>query len=140
MENMAADLPFVDEHAIGIAAPRAVVWAVLHRYAAAMAGHDSALLGAALGAQPRSGFALAEVADGAPLRLRGQHRFSRYELVFAVADGPAGGSLVVARTFAEFPGLRGRVYRMLVIGTRLHVLATRRMLSAVRRLSQPAAN
>jgi hypothetical protein len=41
-----------------------------------------------------------------------------------------------AKTYAEFPGLRGRIYRALVIGTGAHVLATNHMLRAIQRLSQ----
>jgi hypothetical protein len=40
---------------------------------------------------------------------------------------------VIAETRAVFPGLKGRVYRALVIGTRLHVLAVRRVLGGVSR-------
>jgi hypothetical protein len=43
--------------------------------------------------------------------------------------------VLTATTRAAFPGARGRAYRALVIGTRAHVLATRHMLHAVRRLS-----
>jgi hypothetical protein len=39
---------------------------------------------------------------------------------------------VRARTHAAFPGL-GRLYRQLVIGTRIHVLATRGLLRATRK-------
>ena len=38
-----------------------------------------------------------------------------------------------ARSYGEFPGLHGRAYRVAVIGTRGHVLATRHLLKAVRR-------
>ena len=38
-----------------------------------------------------------------------------------------------AHTFARFPGPHGRVYRLLVIDSRAHVLATRRILASVRR-------
>jgi hypothetical protein len=43
--------------------------------------------------------------------------------------------VLTATTRAAFPGARGQAYRALVIGTRAHVLATRHMLHAVRRLS-----
>jgi hypothetical protein len=39
---------------------------------------------------------------------------------------------VRAETRAAFPGLQGRAYRALVIGTRGHVLAVRRLLRAVK--------
>jgi hypothetical protein len=71
---VSSDLPYVDQHAVTIAAPRDRVWAALRQYA-------------------------------------------------------------TATTRASFPGARGQAYRALVIGTRAHVLATRHMLHAVRRLS-----
>lgn len=54
-------------------------------------------------------------------------------------DAPGGGTLLRATTYAEFPGLRGRGYRALVIGSRLHVVATRGMLRSVARASQAAS-
>jgi len=46
---------------------------------------------------------------------------------------------VRAETRAEFPGLQGSVYRALVIGTRGHVLVTRRILAAVQRRAERSA-
>ena len=63
---------------------------------------------------------------------RGRHRFARYELTFRVDPLDDGTCRVRARTSASFPGLRGRAYRALVIGTRGHVLVVRRMLGATR--------
>ena len=40
--------------------------------------------------------------------------------------------LPATNTFAVFPGLRGRVYRALVIGTAGHRIAVRRMLTTIR--------
>ena len=66
------------------------------------------------------------------LALAGRHRFSRYALTFAIDDLGDGRSRLRARTDAEFPGATGSIYRGLVIGTRLHVLAVRSILRAVR--------
>ncbi len=44
-----------------------------------------------------------------------------------------------AETRAAFPGLSGRAYEALMIGTRAHVLAAHRLLSAVRAGSQAQA-
>jgi hypothetical protein len=38
---------------------------------------------------------------------------------------------LVAETRAEFPGVKGRAYRALVIDTRAHVLVVRRLLGTV---------
>ena len=38
------------------------------------------------------------------------------------------------QTYAAFPGVRGRVYRALVIGSQGHAVATNGMLRSVRRL------
>lgn len=66
------------------------------------------------------------------LALVGRHRFSRYSLVFEL--DPRGRHTVLrALTYARFPGPHGAVYRLLVIGTRLHVVATRRLLGSIRR-------
>jgi hypothetical protein len=55
--------------------------------------------------------------------------------VFRVADTADGQTSVTARTYAEFPGLHGRVYRALIMGTGAHVIATTGILRSVRRLA-----
>jgi hypothetical protein len=70
------------------------------------------------------------------LALEGRHRFSRYALTFRIDDLGDGASRLRAETRAEFPGARGSVYRALVIGTRGHTLATRRMLNSVGRRAE----
>jgi hypothetical protein len=72
------------------------------------------------------GFAVVEASRSSRLELRGHHRFSSYALVFLIDDEG-----VRAQTYAEFPGLRGRAYRALVIGTRAHRLVVRRLLRRV---------
>lgn len=131
------DLPFVDEHAITIPVPRDLVWAALRRYAATSIGVlDRSPLALLLGTTPRSGFELAEVVPGGRLTLAGRHRFSRYALVFELQGIDGDGTLLRAKTYAEFPGLHGRVYRALVIGTRAHAVTTTHILRAIHRLSQ----
>ena len=126
---------YVDTHAVSIAAPREVVWRVLRAYAATIGATGRlAPLGAVLGTQPRSGFAVTGETPGERVELAGRHRFSRYRLVFEL-DGDAPTTLS-ALTYADFPGLHGRAYRALVIGSRAHVVATRGMLRTIRRRAE----
>jgi len=69
------------------------------------------------------------------LALQGQHRFSSYALIFRLATGEHRTTLS-AETRAAFPGIGGRVYRGLVIGTRGHVLVVRGVLRAARRRAE----
>lgn len=87
---------------------------------------------------PETGSDPAAGPDPAELALAGRHRFSRYVLTFRIdALGPSR-SRVRAETRAEFPGLKGAAYRAAVIGTRGHVLATRRIVAAVKRRAEQA--
>ena len=79
------------------------------------------------------GFHVAEVSSPRKLVLLGSHRYSRYELAFVIEDLDFGHSRLRAETRAEFPGLKGTIYKSLVIGSRIHVLVTRRILTAVAR-------
>jgi hypothetical protein len=73
------------------------------------------------GATP-PGFAVASAQRPQRLELRGRHRFASYApLVFVIEPGR-----VRAQTFAVSPGIRGRLYRALVIGSGGHGVATRR--------------
>lgn len=133
-------LPYVDEHAITIPAARERVWTALREYAVTSLriapGHPLARL---LGTEPPRGFDVAESTPAERLTLVGRHRFSRYLLAFELTDAGDGATLLRARTYAAFPGLGGRVYRGLVIGTRAHAVVTRHLLRAIRRSSlEPA--
>lgn len=78
------------------------------------------------------GFVIAQAEPTRRLVLEGEHRFSRYRFSFEIE--PAGdGSRVVATTDAEFPGLKGELYKTAVVRSRFHVLAVRRILDEVRR-------
>ena len=67
----------------------------------------------------------------------GEHRFSRYALIFRIDEPPRPARLGSApRPGRSSPARRGRVYRTLVIGTRGHVLATRSILRSVRRRAE----
>jgi hypothetical protein len=143
--------PFVDEHATVVAAPPASVWpALLLSVEATTAGEASgrfaALLGcadtAATGPRPLAtgsafpGFHVGVADEPKELELLGSHRFSRYALTFRIDDLSDGRSRVRAETRAAFPGAKGAIYRALVIGTRMHVLVTNRILAAVRRRAE----
>jgi hypothetical protein len=141
MGPVRTDLPYIDEHAVRVSATREQVWAALNRYV------ESSLTRAAgspftkiLGTEPRGGFEVAEAVPTERLTLVGRHRFSRYMLVFELADGVDGATQLRAKSYAAFPGIHGRVYRTLVIGTRLHVLATSHLLRSIRRLSIEGAH
>lgn len=130
---MSNELPYIDEHTVRVDAPRRAAWAGLRRYMESLLhGAERNPLVALLGPQPRAGFDVAESVEQQRLSLAGRHRFSRYRLDFELTDAPGGGTYVHARSYAAFPGLHGRVYRALVIGTRLHVVATNYMLDGIR--------
>jgi hypothetical protein len=142
------ELPWVDEHAIELDGTPAVVWPALLRTVERMtAGGAAPRYARAVGCAdtesggPRPlevgstfpGFHVAALTPERLLVLRGSHHFSDYALVFRLE--PLGGvrTRLVAETRAVFPGVKGRAYRALVIGTRMHVLAVRRVQRGVAR-------
>ncbi|MFI4991412.1 MAG: hypothetical protein ACHQHO_10935 [Solirubrobacterales bacterium] len=78
-----------------------------------------------------AGFAVEQSQPPSSLALCGRHRFSRYALVFELDEAGEEGCTLRARTYAEFPGLAGRVYRTLVIGSGGHRFAVRHLLRDV---------
>ncbi len=79
------------------------------------------------------GFVVAEVAEPRLLTLRGRHRFADYELRFEI-DSPLGRAAQLrATSSAAFPGLKGRIYRTVVIASGGHRIAVRRILARVAR-------
>ncbi|MGW1955001.1 hypothetical protein ACWCPI_20000 [Streptomyces sp. NPDC001920] len=141
------DLPFVDAHTSLVASEPDAVWRAVaetvrhgfgHRRAEAVARLLGCPCRTVSGPWPPTeastvpGFRVAAAVPGRELVLTGSHRFSTYTLVFRLEEADAGRTRVRAETWAAFPGLAGRLYRLCVIGTRGHALAVRRMLSAVR--------
>lgn len=141
-------LPYIDEHSIVIGATREHVWDVLASALRRDLGRTApALLTRVLGLAPVDSrgdwhgtlhagdallsFAMAETHAPERLALRGRHRFSRYALVFELDATGAACCTLRAQTWAEFPGLTGRAYRALVIGTGGHRLVVRRLLRNV---------
>ncbi|MGA9746144.1 MAG: hypothetical protein WBQ50_01685 [Nocardioides sp.] len=134
------DLPYIDAHDVSIAAPRDLVWTTLQRQLSSVSGGQAGNpFTRLLGTDPPGGFEVVEAVVSERLTLVGRHRFSRYRLVFELGDAHDGATHVRAETYARFPGLHGRVYRTLVIGSRAHVLATTHLLRTLRRLSLEAA-
>jgi hypothetical protein len=144
------DLPFIDEHHVVVAAPPAVVWRCLGAQFGRTRPPGSGLLTQILGAEPRRtagtlldegatvpGFAVIDSVPEQRVRLAGRHRFSAYVLVFSLAAVP-GGTRLTAGTYARFPGLRGAVYRGLVIGSGAHRAVVARLLRGVRHQAQAA--
>jgi hypothetical protein len=143
-------LPFVDEHGLEIEAPAEVVWESLCQVAAGsfsspLASRFARLVGceSTENAGPRPlavgsaipGFVVARAEPGSELALVGRHRYSEYGLVFRLGAGD-GTTRLRAETRALFPGAAGRLYRGAVIGTRMHVLVTMRLLAAVKRRAE----
>jgi hypothetical protein len=129
------DLPFVDEYSRDVAAAPVRTWDALQRYVETLTSESHSVLFGVLGTVPRSGF---EVVDSDPPRevvLAGRHRFSTYQLVFRV-DAVGTGSRLRALTYAEFPGLRGRVYRTGLMLSTGHRRATEGMLRKVARRAE----
>ncbi|MFY9914416.1 MAG: hypothetical protein WAK18_07115 [Nocardioidaceae bacterium] len=136
MTTDAGEPAFVDEHRISIPAARDNVWTALHRYVdSSLVRNKSQPLVLLLGTRPPAGFELSQEIPEEQLSLTGRHRFSRYRLTFELADLATGDTMVTARTYADFPGPHGRVYRAVVMGSGAHVVAVRAMLRSIRRLS-----
>jgi hypothetical protein len=143
---MPATLPRLDEHSRTVGAGVDDVWpALLARldrgFPPGRAGRVARLLGcadaAATGPRPLTegstipGFRVTAAVPGSHLELTGRHRFATYALTFRLdPDGP-GRSHVRAESRADFPGAAGGAYRLLVVGTRGHVVVVRRMLAAI---------
>jgi Protein of unknown function (DUF2867) len=119
-------LPYIDEHAITVDANRAETWSALLRVMC-RDPHDPA--GVPIG------FVLDEARHLERLALRGRHPFAIYRWVFELdplADrGPAARTRVRSATWAHFPGVHGKIYRALVIGTGAHRVAVRWTLKRV---------
>jgi hypothetical protein len=144
-------IPYVDEHTTDVAADRDATWAallrVVERSFASARGRGPARLLACEDTEPSGprpltqgsafpGFHVETAEPRSKLALAGRHRFSTYLLTFRLADAGVGRTRITAETRATFPGLKGSIYRALVIGTRMHVLVTRRLLTAAKRRAE----
>jgi hypothetical protein len=148
-------LPYIDDHAREIEVSPEQVWAALLATLRSDSPKLPKWLTAAWGLQhptrigtwnanvavgdTLTGFAAVEVEAFRVLTLRGRHRFSDYELRFELERLATGRTRLHAKSSAAFPGIKGRVYRGLVIGTRGHRVAVRRILAQVaRRAERPS--
>jgi hypothetical protein len=151
----AEQLPYIDEHSVEIETPPAATWKALLRVAEGSFGSErtgkvARLLGcadtASSGPRPLTegsafpGFHVELAKPNSELALRGSHRFSDYALIFRLDESSVGRTWLRAETRAVFPGLKGATYKALVIGTRGHVLVTRRLLNAVKYRAEAAEN
>jgi len=147
------DLPHVDEHAVEIEGSPGAAWDALIRVVDGSFGSTRTAWGARLlgcadveAAGPRPlvagstfpGFHVEAIEAPRELALAGRHRFSDYALIFRLDDLGAGRTRLRAETRAEFPGLKGSAYRAMVIGTRVHMLVTRRLIGAIKLRAEPA--
>jgi hypothetical protein len=143
------DLPHIDEHAVHVVAPPAAAWTALLAVLHGTTDTRARAVAVALGCDPSTtsgwerphvgsmvpGFRIAAAEAPELLVVAGRHRFSRYGIVFRLE--PEGtGSRLRAETRAAFPGPHGALYRLAVIGTGAHVVATRRMLRSVARVAE----
>jgi hypothetical protein len=116
-------LPYIDEHAITIDANRDDTWSALLRVMC-RDPHDPSTV--------PFGFTLDEARPPARFALRGRHWFAVYRWVFELdaLEAPTRTRLRAA-TWADFPGMHGKAYRALVIGTGGHRVVVRRTLKRV---------
>jgi hypothetical protein len=128
-----SELPFVDVHATTVAATPGAVFDALERIGPRI-GTDpiSRTYARLVGTEDRGAFHVARSERPMVVVLGGSRRFSRYELVCRI-EPEHGGSVVRFETWAEFPGLGGRVYRAVVIGTGGHRVGMRLMLGSLKR-------
>lgn len=140
-------LPYIDAHSADVPAGAARTWEALRSVLrGALGGTPPPGFVGAMRLEPADrrgdwgtpieigsalpGFEVRELREHEHLALVGRHRFSRYALVFDL-DEIEGGTRLRAQSWAAFPGLLGRGYRALVIGSRMHRLVVRRLLRRV---------
>jgi hypothetical protein len=144
MTPTGTSLPYIDEHAVTIEADRRAVWrALLGMPDAMISSRFARLLGCAdaeaSGPRPLAegsivpGFRVVIADELSELALAGHHHFSDYLLVFRLDELATDRTRLRAESRGAFPGAKGAVYRMLLMGTGGHVLVTRRMRAAVKR-------
>lgn len=144
-------LPHIDTHTVIVAADVDRVWDVLvtsieralsgraaRTYARVMHAEDRASTGPRPLAPGSTtpGFRVVRADRPSELVLTGRHRLAAYEMVFVVRPLGDGRTTLACTTNAEFAPGPGRAYRGLVIGSGGHTLATRRLLTTLRRRAE----
>jgi hypothetical protein len=141
-------LPYIDEHALLVAASPEIVWDALGtlQFSGPVVEAYGRLIGCedlkATGPRPLAegsafpGFHVVSSEAPRELALAGRHRFARYELTFRIDSAGPATTRLVAESRAEFPGLHGSVYRFLLMRTGAHVISVRRMLKSVRQRAE----
>lgn len=143
----------LDEHAVVIDAAGADVWPLLldtvdrafsrpgaAAYARAVGSTDAGAGGPRPLARGSTvpGFRVVSMTPGSEVVLVGRHRFSSYALILRLTAEAAGRSRLRAESRAEFPGLLGGGYRLLVVRSGGHVIAVRRLLRGVKQRAESA--
>jgi hypothetical protein len=122
-------LSYIDEHLITVDADREDTWSAL-LHVMCRNPHDPSTVPA--------GFVLDEARRPMRFALKGRHPFAVYRWVFELDDGPVGRTRLRARTWADFPGLPGKIYRAMVIGTGGHRVVVRWTLKRIAALAERA--
>ncbi len=115
-------LPYIDEHAITVNASRDDTWSALLNVLCRDSRDPTTV---------PIGFVLHEARPPVRFALKGRHPFAIYRLVFELAQDRAQRTHVRALTWADFPGVHGKAYRALVIGTGAHRVVVRGMLKRI---------
>ncbi|WP_338757947.1 hypothetical protein V7968_25070 [Nocardia vulneris] len=115
-------LSYIDEHARSIAANRDRVWQALLKVVCKDPADPATV---------PTGFVLDVAEAPSKLALSGQHWFARYALIFELDEQDANRTRIRARSLANFPGLHGKIYRALVIGSGGHRLVMRQVLRRI---------
>jgi len=120
-------LPYIDEHAITVDADREETWSALLRVMCRDPHNPSSV---------PTGFALDEARRPERFALKGRHPFAVYRWVFELDETDDDSrTRLRALTWAAFPGIHGRIYRALVIGTGGHRVAVRWTLKRIAAVS-----
>ena len=130
-----SNLPFVDRLSIEIDAPATTAWsALVDSVAKASRSKAPLAVGATL-----PGFSVVTLSEPAHLGLAGSHFFARYTLEAEISAIDDRRCRLSAITHAVFSGLKGALYRALVIGSGGHVVVVNQLLRIIKRRAENLA-